>query len=400
MPPSLRILHVIPSVAPCRGGPSKAVIEMVLALRQSGVDAEILTTNDNGAGKLNVITKQVTHYEGVPVRFFNRASPPIRALREFGYAFGFSRWLKDNIHHYDAVHVHAIFSYCSSRAMQIARQQKVPYIVRPIGQLEAWSLEQSKLRKHYYLKFLEQTNLENASCVHFTADSEQAQAEKVLTDLRSQVIPLGLNIPMQLRQAKQKIEKRWKLRHENPTLLFLSRLHRKKGIELLLRALSEPFDHPFQLIIAGEGDPQYVSELETLIDELGLQKQCQLVGFVQGTEKNLLLQGADLYVLTSYSENFGIAVLEAMASGTAVLVSQEVALSTQVAKSNSGYVCELDIDDIREHLINALSNTEHTQAMGNQARSFVKQNYQWTHIAHQLIGLYKHVTVPNELTAS
>jgi len=387
----LRVLHVIPSVSPRRGGPSKAIIEMVAALRKSGLNAEIATTNDDIENLLDVSLGQVIEHQGVPVRFFHRLSPPLTALREFTYSPTFTRWLKRNIKQYDVVHVHALFSYCSTRTMQIARQHGIPYAVRPIGQLEQWSLAQSKSRKNYYLKWFERKNLKQASCVQFTAEAEKQQAIELLPQLNSEVIPLGLDIPMRIRQAKMKMEKRWNLMRDVPTLLFLSRLHKKKGLELLLPALARLSNQEFQLIIAGDGDEQYTQTLKELVLRLGLQDHCHFIGFVTGTEKNLLLQGADLYTLTSHSENFGIAVLEAMASGTCVLVSEQVALSKQIAKANLGFVTPLEIGAIEQQLENALQDIEQTQELGRLSRTYVKQHFQWSQIAKRLHKLYQKI---------
>jgi len=391
MSDNLRVLHVIPSVSPLRGGPSKAVIEMVAALRQSGVNAEIATTNDHGAGLLDIELNQIIEHKGVPIRFFKRFSPPAVALREFAYSWAFQRWLKKNISDYDVVHIHAIFSFCSSYAMLLARRRDIPYVVRPIGQLERWSLAQSSLRKLRYLNLIERENLLNANCVHFTAHSEQVQALEEIPQLRNQVLPLGLNVPLPIRQASRKMRERWDIERGAPVIAFMSRLHPKKGLELLLDALAVVDDFPFQLIIAGEGEPAYKNTLKAKINELGLENRAHFVGFVQSAEKNLLLQGADLFALTSHAENFGIAVLEALASGTSVLVSSSVALSEQVAEHKLGYVTELSVSAIRRGLIDALSDIDTTQERGRKAREFVEHHYQWSSIAHQLTKLYKNL---------
>ena len=388
-PGSLRVLHVIPSVAACRGGPSQAVLEMVAVLRKSGINAEIATSNDNGTEKLDVPTGELIEYQGVPVRFFNRISTPVAPLREFSYAPGLSRWLNKHLDEYDILHVHAIFSYCSTRAMQVARRKGVPYIIRPIGQLEHWSLQQSKTRKSYYLQWFEQKNIEQAQCIHFTSRSEQTQAQEVIGQTPNEVIPLGLDLPMQVRSANTKIQQRWSLERETPTILFMSRLHPKKGLELLLDALASLSFMPFQLVIAGQGEDAYVQSLQTRIRSSGLEQRCHFVGFVKGAEKSLLLQGADLYVLTSHSENFGVAVLEAMAAGTAVLVSKQVALSEQVAAHKAGFVTSLDVADIMAKLRTALSDPELMRDYGEAARLFVENKLQWTQIAHRLEAMYR-----------
>ncbi|MBL4670819.1 MAG: glycosyltransferase, partial [Arenicella sp.] len=188
----LKVLHVIPSVAACRGGPSKAVIEMVSSLRKHGIDAEIATTNDDGPNNLEVSLNSLIDYSGVPVRFFKRVSLPIAPIREFSYSLSFTRWLSRHITDYDVVHVHAIFSYCSSYAMYLARKKGMPYIVRPIGQLQNWSLQQARAKKKLYLNAVEKANIESASAVHFTAEAEQRESNQEF-NLRGHIIPLGID---------------------------------------------------------------------------------------------------------------------------------------------------------------------------------------------------------------
>lgn len=381
----LKVLHVIPSVAPSRGGPSKAVIEMVSALNELGVDAEIATTDDNAEKSLNVTLNTLISHQTVPLRFFKRARSKVSAIQEFGYSRPFRRWLKENIDDYDVVHVHAIFSYVSTYAMWLARKRNIPYVVRPIGQLEDWSLSQSKNKKEWYLKLVEQSNLEGASAVHFTAESEKRQALKRFPSLRSNVIPLGIN---KSKSRLDNVHHTWALTKNTPVICYLSRLHPKKGLELLLQALSSMNNTDFQLIIAGTGEADYEASLKERVITLKLEEKCHFIGFIEGDEKQHLLQSSDIFALTSYSENFGVAVLEAMAAGAMPFISKEVALSNVVEEHQLGVVCKLSIEDIKHKLGTQLQNIEASKVRGTAAKRFVEQHYQWPAIAQQLKDLY------------
>ena len=186
--------------------------------------------------------------------------------------------------------------------------------------------------------------------------------------------------------------KYWQIPKDTPCLVFLSRLHPKKGIEFLLNAVAHCKINEVRLIIAGDGSLSYINELKTLCIELGVENQCRFIGFVDGQKKNILLQRADLFCLTSYSENFGISVLEAMANGTAPLISNQVALAAPINQHNLGVVCELNQSDINSKLNLALENLTKTRALGGNARRFVTKHYQWTDIAQSLSSLYKQIS--------
>lgn len=386
----LKVLHVIPSVASCRGGPSKAVIDMVSSLRSQEVDSEIATTNDNGRITLDISLNSLIVYQGVPVRFFERFSPPIRAVREFAYSVSFSNWLSKNIDNYDVLHIHAIFSYCSTYAMSLARKKRIPYVVRPIGQLQKWSLAQSQTRKKWYLKYIERSNIESASMVHYTDDSELIESSEVV-HAKGQVIPLGITPPVETCLSEREAKKQWGVNSNDFIVLYLSRLHEKKGLELLMQALALIDEPSLKLLVAGDGEAVYKQHLDSLSKSLGLDERCSFLGHVEGETKAALLQHSELYALTSYSENFGISALEAMANGLAPLVCEGVALSNVIKKNQLGLVCETDIKQIETQLRFAVENQQQIKALGQQAKQYTGHYYSWTHIATQLKSLYQSI---------
>ena len=385
----MKILHIIPSVAVARGGPSQAILEMVKALNISGIEAEIATTNDNGPDLLDVPLGQRSQHQDVPVWFFPRFSPNIHSVREFAFSAEFTIWLWKNIKNYDLIHIHAIFSYPSTMAMAIARHHKIPYIVRPLGQLCTWSLEQSARKKQIYLRLVERANLSHCRSIHFTAIQEQQEAVSLNLPVPSFVLPHGLSIQPIIPNARQRLRQYLNLPDDQPIVLFLSRLHPKKGLDYLIPALAQITDLRFTFVLAGNGSPEYVAELQSLITSNNIQDRTQCPGFVTGELKDLFLQGSDLFVLTSYSENFGVSVLEALAAGLPAVVTPGVALSDLVRQQQLGYVPELDVLSISTSIRQALDHPTSAKAMGNKAHNFVSENYGWETIANRLGTIYQ-----------
>ncbi|WP_088889484.1 glycosyltransferase [Leptolyngbya ohadii] len=394
----MKVLHVIPSLSPLRGGPSEAVVQMIRALRIQGIDAEIITTNDDGDEVLNVPLCQPIAYpehSPVPVRFFPRFSPAIPAIREFAFSGTLAAWLCQNIAQYNLVHIHAIFSWASTIAMTIARLQRIPYIVRPLGQLCHWSLQQGQRKKQIYLSLIEQTNLNGARSIHFTSEQEQQEAAALGLKAPGFVLPHGLTIPSQQPDAKLYLRRSLNLPPDEPIIVFLSRLHPKKGLDYLIPALSHlqkrHSTSRFTFVLAGNASADYEAEVEQLLQTTGLSQRTQQLGFVTGEAKNFLLQGSDLFVLTSHSENFGIAVLEAMANGLPVLITPGVALAPLVERSHLGWVTPLEESRIATALEEFLSSSDRAVEMGERARTIVAQHYTWDAIGAQLIQQYQSI---------
>ena len=380
----MKVLHLIPSISPLRGGPSQAVLAMVAALRQRGVDAAILTTNDHGPGLQRRLPLGRWHLHGeVPVLAFARWSPPLPALREFALAPALTAWLWRNLREYDLLHVHALFSFPSTSGMAVARARRVPYLLRSIGQLNHWSLSQSAGRKRWLLRLIERRNLQGAAALHFTSDAERHEASDLGLALPQIVLPLGVTLPPPGEPPAT----------DPITFVFLSRLHPKKQLECLLQALAllqrrNP-NASWQLQIAGEGDPAYVRSLHTLANSLGLAGHCRWLGFVRGEAKQRLLAHAHWFVLPSASENFGIAAAEALAAGTPVILAPGVALAEAVARCHAGLVVEAEPSALAFALEFAL--TPPSPSTRQAARTLATTAYSWPAIAETLQTHYQQI---------
>lgn len=382
----MRVLHVIPSIAKVRGGPSQAVLEMVSALRSQGIEAEIATTNDDGPNLLDVPLQQRTEYSQIPVWFFSRFSPAVASVREFAFSSQLTTWLWQNIQKYDLLHVHAIFSYPSTAAMAIARLKGIPYLVRPLGQLCQWSLQQSAVKKQIYLSLVERANLKGSQALHLTSKQEQQELQQ-LVQVPSFILPHGLSLPAFIPDARRQLRQHLKVPEDEPVILFLSRLHPKKGLDYLIGALAK-LDCRFTFILAGSGTPEYEAEVSSQLAAAGIQHRTYRPGFVSGETKNLLLQGSDLFTLTSHSENFGVAVLEALAVELPVLVTPGVALAAEVSQYKLGYVTDLDSEAIASSIRDYLNNPQAAKAMGERDRQLIFEQYTWERISSKLINIY------------
>ena len=386
----MKILHVIPSISFVHGGPSFAIFDMVRSLIEQDVLVEILTTNDNGQQSLKVPIQSKIIYNNVPC-IFCRCLP---YLKKYALSSDLAQWLWKNISNYDLLHIHSIFTYSSMVAMPISRYCKIPYIVRPLGHLCDWSLQQNTFVKKQYLKTIGFSSINNSSAIHFTTEQEEEEAKPLGLRPKSLVIPLGITPPVQIPNASSHVRRSLKIPDHAPIILFLSRIHPKKGLEYLIPALGQLMtSYHFHFIIAGEGQEEYKNYIIKLLENYSLKDRSHLVGFVEGEEKNELMQGSDIFVLTSHSENFGVVVLEAMASGLPVLLTQGVALASNIQKNQLGYVCDLSIESITQKLKDFLDNyhTVFFESIGKRGKEYVRTQYSWNMIAKNLVDVYNKI---------
>jgi len=366
---------------------------MVRALRVEGVDAEIAATNDDGDRVLEVPLQILTPHAGAPVRFFSRFSPSVRPVREFAYSCSLSRWLAESVRGYDLLHVHAVFSFASTCAMRRARLCRVPYLTRPLGQLCQWSLQRSALKKRLYLALVERANLRGAAALHFTTQQEQDEAAGLGLGTRGFVAPHGIDLPTTVPDARARLRMKLGLPADEKIVLFLSRVHPKKGLHVLIPALARLAPHErFTFVLAGNAEPpEYGAQVNQLLRETGLAARTRREDFASGEWKQTLLQGADVFALTSHSENFGIAVVEAMAAGLPVGVTPGVALAREVAEFQTGAVPDMQPDAVATALAKLLPDHNRRQALGRAGARLVHEHFTWPAAARRIADEYRRI---------
>ncbi len=378
---------------------------MVQAQRQQGIDAVVATTNDHGDTTFSAPFGQriesgyIPELIGpsVPVWMFPRVLSPVAALREFAVAPLMTPWLWGHVRDFDLVHIHAIFNYPTTVGMVMAKARGVPYVVRPIGSLCRWSLEQGRKKKQLYLQSIGRGLLAASDALHFTTLQERQEALEAGFDGASFILPHGVLMPAKLDDARQRLQAQLQIPADHRILLFLSRLHPKKGIEHLIDALAQMPDGKFTLVIAGSGESAYETAINQRIQTAGLNRQVRQVGFVSGEWKNCLLQGSDLFVLPSYSENLGIAVLEAMAAGLPVVTTPEVAIAPLIQHHQTGLVTDTP-PSLAAAIQHYLHHPELARRDGQNGQTLVETQFSWPTQAARLIEQYARLTqqVPEE----
>jgi glycosyltransferase involved in cell wall biosynthesis len=399
----MKILHVIPSISPSLGGPPQVALNLVWALRESGVEAEIITTNYDGSSSMNFPLNQRVDYPfkaheevTVPV-WFLPFQPP--ALKEFIFSPALTRWMWQHIQNYDVLDNHYLFSYAPTCAAAIARLKKIPYTIRTMGQLTPWALAQSQLKKQIYTTLVERTNLNHAAAIHCTSIAEAEDVRNFGITTPTVTLPLGVHSSTACPDARSRLRAQYNISSEVPIVLFLSRLHYKKRPDLLLQSLSQLKEQGqrFHLIMAGSGDPDYEMELKSLAASLNITDRVSFPGLVLEEAKDLLLQGANLFVLPSFSENFGIAVAEALSAGLPVVITPDIQISSDIMAANAGLVVQGEVEALTNAIAQLLNSPQLRDQLGKNGQRLAKQHYSWITIAKQLIPIYERIAARKPL---
>ena len=275
---------------------------------------------------------------------------------------------------------------------RIARLQNVPYTVRTQGQLTPWALQQSRFKKQLYTSLIERHNLSKAAAIHCTTPQEAVDLGNYGVTTPTITLPLGVEPPTPISNAKLELTTLYDVPSDRQIILFLSRLHHKKRPDLLIDAFKQIIlHHPnCQLIMAGSGESSYLGYLQQLVTQNALTNCVTFTGFVTGRKKDILLQGADIFVLPSYSENFGMAIAESMAAGVPVIVTPEIQIAPDIAAANAGIIVKNQAELITA-ITQLIESPVRRSHLGYNAMQLAKNKYSWDKITEQLISAYSEI---------
>jgi len=383
----LSVLHVVPSYYPATryGGPIRSVHALCAGLARQGHHVQVYTTNVDGPGVSDVPIGQPVDLDGVKVSYFS-----VPALRRLYWSPSLARRLKETIGDFDIVHLHSVFLWPTWAAARAAYNARVPYLVSPRGQLVRELIRRkSRWIKSAWIALIERRTLAQAAALHVTADLEAQDVTELKLNLSKIVcVPNGVGWPAQ----HQGFEPDAFPQITGAYALYLGRINWKKGLDRLVRAWQCVPD--LVLIIAGNDDEGYQKELEALVESVGVGNRVRFIGPVSDEKKWAVYQRAVMFVLPSYSENFGNVVAEAMAMGCPVVVTQEVGLAKFVTDANAGIVTAGDPIPLSQAIRRLYDNPSLREAMGNAGKLAVEKSLSWDSVSLRLEAAY------NEIIAS
>ena len=391
MPPRpIRVLHVLPGVAPRYGGPSTVIRPMAESLAQlPGVTVEIAATDADGpAGRLR---PEDLPPSPVRVRLFPRT-----ASEQWKISLPLRRWLNAHAGEYDVLHVHALWSFATTAACSAARRHCKPVILRPCGMLSAYTWGRGAWKKRLYWNLVERRNVATARAIHVTSPGEAEDVARLGVVPADRVfdIPLGLE-PSSWEAAPNPAPVRERFGGKadgRPVVLYLSRLHPKKGVADILLPAFARLKSDAVLAIAGAPDertPGYDAAIRETITRLGLSDRVRLLGPIAAADRWAVYDAADVFVLPSHSENFGVVVTEAMARGVPVVVTDAVQSCEHVTAAGAGKVVPVNPDAVAAALDALLADPTGRKAAGDRGRAYVREHLGWDGIAKRIEAMYR-----------
>lgn len=367
----MRILHFIPSLHTSVGGPARAVIDLCSALALHGHEVTILTSN---AGQAPPAWR--TAGDKIP----RLAVLPRTRLPACTYVGAALQTFRSMVMKHDVVHVHGVWEFANVQISRAASSLRKPYIVSPRGMLDSWSVAQKAWKKQAYLAACGRSWLAGAATIHLTADAELDQSSRWFPRAIGTVIPNLLDLgPYRSLPCAEAIRQQLsRTLGDRPRLLFLSRIHEKKGLDILIRAcgLLKRQGHATSLVVAGDGEPQYVAQLKSLASSENLgAEDIAFLGMITGPDKLALYQACDLFVMPTQQENFGFVFVEALSCGLPIVTTASVDLWREFKSSGAAVIVERTAAAFAAAIVELLQPTRQLQQMGAQGRSWALDTF-------------------------
>ena len=383
----LKILQVIPTLNPAAGGPVEGLIQQGIAMVRNGHSVQTLCLDAPGSPIDERLSSSAVYLLGP-------------SYLGYGYAPRLEPWLREHGANYDVIIIHGMWTYHSYCVAKVARQLGLRYVVFLHGMLDPWFGRQyprKHLKKWLYWPWAEYRTLRDANLVLFTTAEEMKLARESfwLYKARERLVGYGIKVPDVVpAQARAAFLDSFPALEGKRNLLYLSRIHPKKGCDLLIPAFAKAAaaDPALHLIMAGPGDAAWIADLKALARRLGVESRVTFTGMLKGAVKWGAYDVADAFVLPSHQENFGIVVAEALAWGVPVLTTHQVNIWREIQEAGAGIIhpdTQAGADQLLSDWL-ALSPAAQS-AMRVNAKACFTKNFEIESVTHNLLNALEDV---------
>lgn len=371
-----QLIVTIDQLSNTQGGLSRVVATMTEAAAQAGINTHLFALSTKNGGNPIIPQGKSVHTTILPI---------ICTISGFCWTPKLRGQIREKLTApiQSIIHSHGIWSYTSHVASKLSRQYRIPMILSPHGMLEPNALKHKAGKKSIAWALYQNRNIRQATIFHATSEMEAQNIRRQGFRQPIAVIPNGIHMPKSLMPLEEQ--------NQPKVALFLSRLHPIKGLVDLIDAWAILKPANWSVIIAGAGDKHYSDEVQTRVESRGLQNIVKFIGQVQDEAKWDIYQKADLFILPTYSENFGLVVGEALASAIPVITTKNA--PWEIVRS---YKCGWWIDNGVAPLVDALRiatsmDKKGLKEMGLRGRKLIEESYSWQKISNDLYDLYKWV---------
>ena len=383
----MNILHVVSELVLEHGGVVRAVLDLADRTARSGHAVAVASWNAPDA------PESWRTPTGSP-RLVELARPG----RTGAFDAATTAALRTEIGRADVVHLHTPWEPANRVVAKLCRELRTPYVLTVHGMLDDWCMSQKALKKRVYLALGGRALLEGAAAVHCTAQAELDQSRVWFPKGRGTIVPLVFDVePYTNLPGPGLAREAFGLDADTPVVLFLSRLHLKKGVHILVKAAKHLADSGVeaQTVIAGVGDEAYTQGLRSQIAGLGLTDRVRLVGMVKGETKVSLYQAADVFALPTSQENFGFVLPEALACGTASITTKGVDIWPELEASGGAVIVEQTAEAFATAIAELLVDEPRRRTMGEAGRGWVLRELEPAAVSRRYDALYAEAVKQN-----
>ncbi|MBI2996197.1 MAG: glycosyltransferase [Candidatus Melainabacteria bacterium] len=380
----MKVLHISPSYFPAfqHGGVVESVHLLNKTLVRAGITLDVITTDK---------TSYRCNLDGVNIKCF-----PYYFYKHYNFSPQLFFSVLNEVKKYDLVHITAFWNFPVLAGSVSSLLYKKPYIISPRGVLyeEAINIKSKRIKKLYYY-LIAKHYLKFASAVHYTSEDERDNISSLFRiNNKSLVIPNGLDLDQyKTLPPAGTFKSKYPVLKDKRYILFLGRIHKKKGLDILVDAFKDliNFDNDLSLVIAGPDNGGYEKFIKAKLNNYGLSKKVLFTGLIRGKEKLAAFVDANLFILSSYSENFGMSVIEAMACGTPVIVSNKVGIYKDIQDANAGYVVTTNANSVASGIKKLLSDNALCTVLSTNGKKLLKDKYDIEMVSKMMINAYEDI---------